>query len=363
MSNNKVSIINLDKMLTEMVHRPRIDGYPLYTRVDNLMESGDGTTVTDKGSKWERASKVSYNSPGNIRRLFITHQGVFIHYYAPIVGDKSKSLVQRAKFPIPLNNVLESLMSGEIKYNVKGYGLSILYKPWVCSNIEEVYFDWGILMSQDIANLGMGDLFSMYTGINADKMVDFQPIKYLFESICLKNISNMRERFPRLRCVGYISMLEGIYEAVERDRDRSSSKLWCNNDIVVNAIKDPSITVSIYKLDDVRDSNTKFSIKEGLYLYDRNILKEYQSRFESKIKKQGEKVASTPQSVEDKVKSEVEIKLDDIRAKYGVSVAKMMFNAAVSGLDSKGVHEAIIGMSDEGRSTYVTWIGNELKER
>ena len=85
MSNNKISIINLDKMLTEMVHRPRIDGYPLYTRVDNLMESGDGTTVTDKGSKWERASKVSYNSPGNIRRLFITHQGVFIHYYAPIV--------------------------------------------------------------------------------------------------------------------------------------------------------------------------------------------------------------------------------------------------------------------------------------
>ena len=59
---------------------------------------------------------------------------------------------------------------------------------------------------------------------------------------------------------------------------------------MVNAIKDPSITVSIYKLDDVRDSNTKFSIKEGLYLYDRNILKEYQSRFESKIKNKGRRL-------------------------------------------------------------------------
>ena len=186
----------------------------------------------------------------------------------------------------------------------------------------------------------MGDLFSMYTGINADKMIDFQPIN-IFRINLFENISNMRERSPRLRCVGYISMLE-VYTKLLREIEIEVVQSCGNNDIVVNAIKDPSIAVSIYKLDDVRDSNTKFSIKEGLYLYDRNILKEYQSRLESKIKKQGEKVASTPQGVEDTVKSEVEIKLDDIRAKYGVSVAKMMFNAAVSGLDSKGVHEAII---------------------
>lgn len=356
MGKNKVSIINLDKLLAEMVHRPRIDGFPLYARVDNQLESGDGLIIENRGGKWDRASKISYNSPGNIRRIFITYKGVYIHYYTPVVGDKRKSLVQGTKFPIPLNEVLTNMygsgMVTEPRYRVRGQALSILYKPWVCSNIEEVYFDWSILLSEDIANMGMGNLFLAYTNIKSDKMVDYQPIKNIFEITCLRNISNMRERFPRLRCIGYISLLDEIYEAVEQIRDKSSLKVWCNNEIIIDAIKNPDIVVSIYKFDDVKDGNTKFSIKDGLYLYDRGVLKEYQRRFKEKVKNQIKNDIE-----DDKNKSSIEIKLGQIKEKYGLSMAKIAFNVAVSGIDQDEVRNVINNMSTDGKNNYANWIG------
>ena len=42
-----------------MIHHPRIDGVPLYVRVDGQMEYGDCRLAT-KSDKWVAASKKAY---------------------------------------------------------------------------------------------------------------------------------------------------------------------------------------------------------------------------------------------------------------------------------------------------------------
>ena len=38
-----------------------------------------------------------------------------------------------------------------INYKIDGNGIGIVSNPWVCNNIEEIYFDWTMLISAEVA--------------------------------------------------------------------------------------------------------------------------------------------------------------------------------------------------------------------
>ncbi len=353
----KLYTINLDKMISNMIHRPRVDGYPLYSRVDSQFETGDGVLSKCINNKWDKISKKVYNSPGNIKRIFITHSSVYIDYFASVIGDSNKSLKRAVKFPVDFVDVAQSMlntssMGEKPEYKVKGHGLLALYKPWVCSNIEEVFFDWSILLSEDIANMGMGNLFELYTQTKSDKMMDYTPIKNIFEYCCARNISNWRDRFPRLKYVGYISHLEEIYNAIDGQDKKNSLedrvKPWCENEFIIQSVKNDSQVISIYRLDDINLLNTKFSIKEGLYLYDRDKLKAYANKLEEAIKKNrpGNKNMGTKNSI----KSDIEEMLDVIYNRDGAAMAKVAIMASTESAEDR--NNIFKDMSDGGKARY-----------
>ena len=96
---SKTEVINLDKLISKMIHHPRVQGMPLYTRVDGQLEEGVmSVRDSNKSVVWLEASKRSYSSPDNIRRIFITHRAVYVHLYRPVIGTKNTSLRRETTF-------------------------------------------------------------------------------------------------------------------------------------------------------------------------------------------------------------------------------------------------------------------------
>lgn len=362
---SKNTLINLNQLITDMIHRPRINGFPLYKRVDESEQNeGKEFTAESRGEKWVKASNKAYNSPGNIRRIFITHKRVIVHYFAPVFGDKNKSLSRQANFPIDMEQVLISLMRGENKYRVKGTGLYAIYKPWVCSNVEEVYFDWTLLMSEEVNNMGFGNLINYYNTIEKVGMMDGTPIKEIFKNECLRGVDGLRNRFTRLRCIGLISNLEEIYDIIGKSEDRENDKfkLWVNNKYVIESVRNPQYSVSLVKFDDVGKYNSEMSIKDGIYQYDKDVLSRYAEKMNKTIKETRGKLREEIKGTEEKQnelegaikvdKSEFEIHLDEIYLAKGPTYTKIAFTVATEGLSKESKIAIIEEFSTEGKEKY-----------
>ena len=363
------SVINLDKLISSMIHFPKIDGVPLYTRVDNQIDEYIRNRL-NKSPKWVEYSKRIYGSPDNIRRVFITYKGVYVHLYRPVVGGKGKSLVRKTlfspSFDMVYNDIMTSTMAGERpKYQVRQYGLKALYRPWVCSNIEEVYFDWTLFLSDDVRNLGFGDLLMLYKSGERS----LEPIKVLFEIACLADGCKLSDRYPRLRCFGYISHLEDIYRVVPLkpgiDSIDDLMKPWYNNSILINAVKSGSCNAAIYDVPGVPALNPKYSVKDGIYAFDREVLRSYFITLETRIKDyiRNRKLSEADKKKEalikevKKTKNSLEIMIDEIYAKEGAEQAAKALRIAFDGLKRSEVIAILNEMSDEGRERYSKLLG------
>lgn len=282
----KTSIVNLDTTVINRVHSPRVDGNPIYARVDGGMESGDGRSTT-KTEKWANVVEKSYSSPDNIRRVFITHRAVYIHLYRPIPGVNSGSLRVEKTLKLDMNEVLPGIFAEfgqKPEYKVTGTGIAAIARPWVCSNIEELYFDWSIFISYDIMNMGFGNIYNDY--ILKQNQVPLDIIKQLFNKACMSNIKEIRTRFPRLRSVGYIQSLEEIYNSEQGKSGVDSiddlKKPWCINSGVKAAIQCGQAT--IWKVEGLPELNYARSVKPNIYVFDRDILEPYFNNLESRIR-------------------------------------------------------------------------------
>ncbi len=367
-------IINLDRVITSMIHYPKIEGIPLYTRVDGKIEQGDNSFSSDKSTKWIEASKRSYGSPDNIRKLFITNKAVYVHLYRPVVGVKNNiSLKRETNFPIAFSEIYNDIVSAQTmgkqpSYEVRQTGLGALCKPWVCSNIEEIYFDWTIFLSTDIMNLGMGDFFQLYKPGTVG-MLPAEPIKVLFDCACLKGIKNVQDRFPRLRCIGYIEHLEKIYHNIPSKSGaeslEDSMKPWYANMLVGAAIKDPNSTVAIYNIPGVKKLNDKYSVKDGIYMFDREILLDYFSNLSLRIKEyskneKGKEIEAKKSKLVEQVKntkSSLETTLDEIYIKEGPEKALIALKIAMNGIPKQDKIDMIKNMSHEGQIKYKRLLG------
>ena len=162
---------------------------------------------------------------------------------------------------------------------LKGTGLKALSKPWVTSNIEEVYFDWTLLMSETYRNAGIGcdELLDRLQSGKRGYIKSGIPLK-MFNIANTEGVNNIRTRYPRLRCIGLISNLSYI---LSKDFDRGktgidsledSIKLWSKMDRNIELIKQSNSLIVMNELDDIKGYNINFSIRDGIYKFDKEVL-------------------------------------------------------------------------------------------
>lgn len=356
-----ITRINLDREVSRMMHFPRFEDTPLYTRVQNCSEGyfDKSEELVNKSEAWLNKSQITYNSPNNIRRLFITSEGVNTHLYQPIAynGRKSgnSSLIRERKYnKFNTNEVYTSMIQGSGDFVVTKSGLGALSHPWVASNIEEVYFDWTILMSECIMNMGLGNILEGLTKTQTLR-IEKSDIPYkIFDNFCCKG-ETVSNKFPRLKVIGYIQQLARVYSLVGYKKGSDSvedmGRMWCFDPVVKTAGADPNCTILLYTIPDVPRLNTTYRLRDGIYLYDKNILKGY---FENRVAAIKNNYSISKENQANKVcnetKSEIEITLDEMYERDGkeftAKAIKLLF------IDVESKRQAYNEMSTDGKEKY-----------
>lgn len=283
---------NLDNIIGKCVHRPIAsndpDKYPLYKRNDGAFDELGGKQ-TSRSDAWKAAVEKHYSSPNNIRRIFITREGVYVHFFRPFSGAKDSTTREAFYKYSSVNdkfNPIELYKAGDNRSAYK-FGLGCLRDKWVCSNIEEIYFDWTLLLSRDLISLGLGNLIADWTKGGNGKILPGDVLWAIFSRSCLKNGENISRIFPRLKVICYVNELNILYNAVKRKPGEESAQdlctPWYKNAQFKAAIADRRFCVSLYKVPNVSAINKKYSTR-SYYCFDTEKLEPY---FASVVEKLG----------------------------------------------------------------------------
>lgn len=349
-----ITRVNLDREVSRAIHFPRFEDAPLYTRVPDCKEAyvDKSEDVSNKSEAWIRKSQLTYSSPNNIRRLFITSEGVNVHLFQPIMykgkgGNPSLSREKKYSQFKP-EEAYMSLSQGKRDFVITKSGLGALSYPWVASNVEEVYFDWTTLLSEDVLNMGMGNLL---VDINSQQTtrVERSDIPYkIFTNFCCRGES-ISNKFPRLKVIGYIQQLSRVYKMVDNRKGRESveemHKLWCTSPVIKSAGADPNCRVLLHYVDNVPKINLTYRIRDGIYLYDREVLLPY---FES-VKKKTESALKRDKEQ----KSEFEKILDKAYETEGPKKAQTILRVSLFDIPEEEKEKAFNEMSSAGRERYM----------
>lgn len=283
---------NLDNIIGKCVHRPIAsndpDKYPLYKRNDGAFDEVGGKQ-TSRSDAWKAAVEKHYSSPNNIRRIFITREGVYVHFFRPFSGAKDSTTREAFYKYSSVNdkfNPMELYKAGDNRSAYK-FGLGCLRDKWVCSNIEEIYFDWTLLLSRDLISLGLGNLIVDWTKGGNGKILPGDVLWAIFSRSCLKNGENISRIFPRLKVICYVNELNVLYNTIKRKPGEESAQdlctPWYKNAQFKAAVADRRFCVSLYKVPNVSAINKKYSTR-SYYCFDTEKLEPY---FASVVEKLG----------------------------------------------------------------------------
>lgn len=270
--------IDLDKEFRQAIHTPSVDGVPLYKRCD-----GQDEKSVKKTAAWHEKAKGVYSSPHNVRVLCLTCESVYMELYRPDAGSKSITKIKKLSNS-DIKMLCEAASQGQIgRTPVTKCGLGALVKPWVLSDIEEIYFDSSVLLAQEVEALGFaGMLYRM----NEKGHQNFggEYVYSLFSKACLSD-AKQEERFPRLRAVGYIQRLSGIVKAYKQPKGGRGmgGKLWGENEYVMSDIKNPDTAAGIYVVNK-KKVITRSSLSPNIYIFDREVLKPFFDSYKSSNK-------------------------------------------------------------------------------
>ena len=384
-------IRNLDTIISKAINGPKVDDIPLYARVDGEQEIGFDKS-SNRSDNWIKASESTFTSPTNIRRILISGTKVAVQTYVPIIS-RGKPDTKGCWREISLtgdDNITDSVMKS-IRYasnmeeylidkqmnmdteepdrvNIRGTGLSALSKPWVLSNVEEVYFDWTLLASEHFRNAGIGcnELLNTYLQNKRGYLKLDIPLDMLLYANNL-TIENLRDKFPRLRYIGLISELSTIlnmkYEKGKSIMMDDKNIPWATFKGNIDLIKRTHNLLTISELESIDE--TSFAIRQGIYRYDRDILKPFIDKYIDKIKRGNEGVSvgsggggSGAGGVESVVgsggvkKNALEDALNDIEARIGLNELKRALMIALAGEKIDTINNMIDEMSTIGKEKY-----------
>lgn len=189
MEDKKKVCIKLDKAVSYMIHGPHIklseeqqkinkeqgfdDNFPLYAR-------GDQKGYDKRSEIWRGQVEKIYNSPRNVRALYISMNEVTVWYWTKgdlgngqtVLRDNPRT-VRYDSVPESVSGVAPSELAGLLRYIMRYYfgdnqalqflnennidctrGMfDVFDKDWALTNLEELYFDSTMLVGVDIKSM------------------------------------------------------------------------------------------------------------------------------------------------------------------------------------------------------------------
>lgn len=306
---------NLNQLYKASMHRPlSSDKIALYPKVENYngkAESED--TIANKSKYFLAQSKSNYNSPTNIRRLFITGEKVEIHYYSPMIikGKPSTTYKKSVELSENLYEITNKMLNYSAEfarysmeksingaavepdnYVIEGNGIGVVSNPWVCNNIEEIYFDWTLLASNEVA-----PFFQEYCTINwytafVNKTTSFTEIKNskIIEFFAMFNsggVKDLRNRYPRLKTIAMISRLNEIIPLAQEPCQGLTNLDGCKTtwyELNKQIIAQSGSLVLLGELNaNLPKLNTDFIVKDSIYKFDKDRLKLVAESFKKRV--------------------------------------------------------------------------------
>lgn len=320
--------VNLNAAINKAMHRPitKNGEYTLYTKFgDSSSVESTQMTEAEKDAEFIEKSKSNFNSPTNIRRVFVTHNKVYVHYYCPYIvnnspcgkytsevelipvpGNKSTTLYEIASSMAEFSEINQAFKTqggraastvfaeqGRKIYKTSGTMINILSSYYACNNIEELYFDWTLLMSNDLeaylpvthritANRAV---LNNWTHSDSYKQnYDNFMLELMCQILDLRTKEDILKKFPRLKAIGIISNLADIMKnpAVINGngllQNRTDTKAWLevNSELIQRS---NSIVQISFLQQQLSKPNYTFKIKDQQYKFDHDYLKDYVDKY------------------------------------------------------------------------------------
>lgn len=395
---------SLNSLYKRAMHRPMtIDGFTLYTKADGYAGAVEGESQAEQSDNYKRHCNTTYNSPTNIRKLFITGKGIAVQYYATPVTAKSSGkhwsfatfdndfdlfdvAMKKMTYQADLakyNMSKATGMKGEEpkNYKIDGNGIGIISHPWVCSNIEEIYFDWTMLISNEVAPFFQefctaAQYEAFLTKSEQPMEQSYAGIQAFFENFNMGGIKDIRKRFPRLRIIAMISKLQDILDAegmnkvdLQFDNLADSQVSWykANRDLVSQS---GSMVLYCDLSEQIQFPNKEFTIKANQYKFDFDkldgIIKAYIVKINDAVRaKYGSATGPADEDATEAAAdidfdySEVEKKCIEIEQQYGEKVLKnaLLFTIKGSGIPLSQVKKMLEQFSKPNRIRMAQMIG------
>lgn len=325
--------IHINTLINKAMHRPvvRSTGEVLYPVLEGYSGRVEGG-ASNKSQEFIEQSKLICNSPTNIRRIFITYDGVTVDYFSvPISSRNDGKLRASAKFSsvipsglgvsnfkdiaikmLTYRSDLSSYMAEKqvnknaqapTEFVVNGNVFGVLSNTYACNNIEEVYVDWTIMLCDGIRQLVGNDavlgenMLSNYvkdavqSGIISDNRGILDRLFRRFNDLDKSN-SDIKSRFPRLKVIAFVPKLQQLMTLQEFNNTRSimpsksdteqamlekcATLLETNKAVFAQAGCMFKLFKSSNKL------NREFRVKDSQYKFDRERLKTFVSLYNEK---------------------------------------------------------------------------------
>ena len=378
--------INLGSVISHALHGPSVDDLPLYARTkeDGKIDEESGISKTPK---WLAASKGTFNSPNNIRRLFITSKRIVVQYYRPYIKNgKASELgcwreavyedgidifekgIEMRGYGAALdayNNATWDMSKAEkekvkkpVRIEIRGKALSVIFKPWVCSNLEEIYFDPCILFSSDYEVGQLIQLRELYMSGKPTKLTQNESIAILERDIGSR-IDTLTSRYPRLKVISMVANLDALMKHPQMNKGQTGISGFKENWALLNKGLIESLS-PFYGFSMVKGQgglNTKFLLREEIYRYDKDILSRFVASYKDKAAKLvAESARRDAPKVEVKsvptTKSPLEEIFDEATAQGGPEVGRKLAMLTFNGASKAEITEELDRMTKEGREKY-----------
>lgn len=381
----KASTISLTSIYRDMINVPRLKSVantsPLYG-ISEGRENSENTRGLTRDPLWLETCAHSYNSPTNVRRIYLSRRNVFIEFYTPFIvkgnptseGKYRKRVVNstvgdiiRARCQLAVSGIQDMgyIAANTPRDRIVGHILGGTRSPWVLANLEEICVDTTGLFSEDVLSvIGYDALIDMEVRQNVSLLRNNLEI-VIARLFGVASTSEIVNQFPRLRAVSIIPNLDNLIEAkVMATDDVNRYRLFMLYAKAKNAVD--INTTACWFTPNVQFRETGDLITRSYYKFDSEVL----SRYSANMKKQIEKVLARKmeaaraeqeaQAKELKAEagstgnslSDVENRLNGIEAESGAEAARMALAISVAWITAAEKKEIYNGLSSEAKAKY-----------
>lgn len=330
--------------INKALHRPRLkDGeneFIMYVNTDNAsgtMENMESLKKAQQSAIYQKRSIDNYNSPTNVRKVWITGKRVAVQYYTTVKTAKKDGKHYYVKeMEINLFDILKDQMQYNEKLNrysmskaagekadkpdsgsIKGNPFSVFLNPYTLNNVEEIYVDYAVCLASDEAKPYFPGLMSVVQQLITSQ-TQYNCIKNheLGQAFCnLTGISTdvLKKRFPRLRVIAMISRLDEILmhqgnKNVDLEFKMSDIESKKVNWIDLNEHLIQTSNSFVMRTDIPHSGlNTEFNIKDQQYKLDALFLKGLVAEYSQKVKdfSRQKRYGTTEKESEDIIESQM----------------------------------------------------------